>query len=71
MALEIGLKDSRLEKRYGELVRQTNVEAGGWGAGPTTASLASRYDFNGRRLLDGAEPRKVIVVPDRLVNLVA
>ncbi len=31
----------------------------------------ARASENVRRILDGAEPKKVIVVPDRLVNLVA
>ena len=44
------------------------------GASPTVAALAGRWIDLERGVmvrLDGKPPRKVIVVPDRLVNLVA
>jgi len=41
------------------------------GSDKGTIEAAARANPNVLRILDGAEPRKVIVVPDRLVNLVA
>jgi leucyl-tRNA synthetase len=41
------------------------------GSAKDVIEAAARANANVIRLLDGAEPKKVIVVPDRLVNLVA
>jgi len=41
------------------------------GADRAVVEAAARANPNVLRVLDGAEPKKVIVVPDRLVNLVA
>jgi len=41
------------------------------GADRAVVEAAARANANVLRVLDGAEPKKVIVVPDRLVNLVA
>ena len=41
------------------------------GSGKDAIEAAARANANVIRLLEGAEPKKVIVVPDRLVNLVA
>jgi len=41
------------------------------GADRALVEAAARANHNVLRILDGAEPKKVIVVPDRLVNLVA
>ena len=41
------------------------------GSDKAVIEAAARANPNVLRILDGAEPKKVIVVPDRLVNLVA
>ena len=41
------------------------------GSDKAVIEAAARANANVLRVLDGAEPKKVIVVPDRLVNLVA
>ena len=41
------------------------------GSDKAVVEAAARANPNVLRILDGAEPKKVIVVPDRLVNLVA
>ncbi len=41
------------------------------GSDKAVLEAAARANANVLRVLDGAEPKKVIVVPDRLVNLVA
>ena len=41
------------------------------GSDKAVVEAAARANAHVIRVLDGAEPKKVIVVPDRLVNLVA